>query len=244
MSTLDALEPERTPECVSDYAFDRWLACQVAADQRRAIEQHVASCARCAGRQARLLGEREAWRARLVPAALGANQKPKRVALPAAAAALALAAAGMLIVRSGPVMPEDGVRSKGPQSIGFYVKHGDAVRRGAHGEVVEPGDALRFLYTSEEDGFIAVLSVDAARRGAIYYPNEEANAVAIAAGHDVPLPLSTVLDDVAGPEQIFGVFCASPVELEPLRRALERDATAAPPPGCRFDQLLIEKKGR
>ena len=244
MSVLDALEPERTPECVSDYAFDRWLAGHAAADQRLAIEQHVASCARCSARQVRLQGEREAWRARPVPAALGASPKPKRVALPAAAAALALAAAAMLIVRGGPVAPEEGVRSKGPQSIGFYVKHGDGVRRGAHGEVVEPGDALRFLYTSEEDGFIAVLSVDAAQRGAIYYPDEQANAAAIAAGRDVPLPLSTVLDDVTGPEQIFGVFCASPVELEPLRRALERDASAAPPPGCRFDQLSIEKRRR
>jgi len=244
MSPLDALQPERTPECVSDYAFDRWLAGHAAADQRQAIEQHVARCARCSARQARLQGEREAWRARTVPAALGSSSKPKRVAVPAVAAALALAAAAMLIVRGSSLAPDEGVRSKGPQSIGFYVKHGDAVRRGAHGERVEPGDALRFLYTSEEDGFIAVLSVDAAQRGTIYFPNEAANAAAFAAGHDVPLPLSTVLDDVTGPERIFGVFCASPVALEPLRRALERDPTAAPPPGCRFDQLLIEKRGR
>ena len=32
------------------------------------------------------------------------------------------------------------------------------VRSGAAGEIVEPGDSLRFLYTSREAGYLAVLS--------------------------------------------------------------------------------------
>lgn len=251
MSPLAALEPERTAACVSDYAFDRWLAGALQAEERAAAEAHVASCARCERRLAQLEGERVAWHAAPL-APLTRQPAPSRVApvrkraalYAAASSALALAAAALLFLRPAPRAPEGGTRAKGPRSIGFYVKHGAAVRRGAHGEVVAPGDALRFTYSSERRGYLAVLSFDGARRASVYYPSDAAHTVPIEPGRDVPLPISTVLDGVLGQETLLGVFCETAVALEPLRRALEADPRAPPPPGCTIDRLAIEKRSQ
>jgi hypothetical protein len=244
MNPLAALEPERSPQCASDYALDRWLSGELQHAEAAALEAHVESCARCGERRALRTSERAEWQRRphgVIPGARIVKPKRMRASLLAASGVLAMAAAALLIVRGGEHTAPDTVRTKGTRSLGFYVKHGQGVRRGAQGEAVAPGDALRFVYTSEHAGYFAVLSVDGARRASIYYPSAADRAAAIEAGRDVPLPLSTVLDDVLGQEALFGVFCEQPIALEPLRRALEADARAVPPPGCSFDRLVIEK---
>ncbi len=46
----------------------------------------------------------------------------------------------------------------------------------------------------------------------------------------MPLPLGTRLDATTGEERLVGLFCSSPVELEPVRLALQKAPDAAPLP--------------
>jgi hypothetical protein len=109
---------------------------------------------------------------------------------------------------------------------------------------VVPGDALRFTYGATEGRYIAVLSLDGARRASTYYP--ASGAVRLEpSGAKVPLPLSTILDDTLGEETIYGVACAQPFDVEALRDALQR-APDRPPvvAGCDVARIVLHKEAR
>jgi hypothetical protein len=172
-------------------------------------------------------GVREEVRALPLPAALGRPAPRRRV--PAAAVAglgLALAASLFLVLRTPPAAE----RVKGP-GVGFamYVQHGTEVRRAAPGETVSPGDAVRFAVSTPRPAFVAVLSLDPAGKASVYFP-QAPRAAHVPAGSEVPLPLGTRLDATTGEERLLGIFCASAVELEPIREALEhgKDAVSLP----------------
>ena len=111
----------------------------------------------------------------------------------------------------------------------MFVQHGGEVRRAGPGESVAPGDAVRFAVSTPSPAFVAVLSVDPAGRASIYFP-EGPRAAHVAGGAEVPLPLGTRLDATTGEERLVGLFCSSPVELEPVRLALQKAPDAAPLP--------------
>src|SRR5690606_9245521 len=98
-----------------------------------------------------------------------------------------------------------------------------------------------FVYSSTRPRYLAVLSMDAARHASVYFPDGPA-AVEVAAGVDVALPSSILLDDVVGRETIYGVFCGGPFELEPLRRARESGGAIRAPEGCVVDELSFAKE--
>ena len=109
---------------------------------------------------------------------------------------------------------------------------------------MEPGDALRFTYGAKDARYVAVLSVDGAKRASTYYP--ASGAVRLEApGATVPLPLSTILDDTLGEETIYGVGCAQPFVVEALRDALQR-APGRPPvvAGCDVARIELHKEAR
>jgi hypothetical protein len=142
------------------------------------------------------------------------------------------AAAAMLIV----LRPANVERRKGSEvALGMYVQHEGFVRRAAPGEVVSPGDALRFTATSP-GAYVAVLSLDPRGVASIYFP-----IAAIPAGTDVALPSATRLDDTVGEERIVALFCDAPVDLEPVRASLGRGRLAAPD-GCQVAKWNFVKR--
>jgi hypothetical protein len=238
------LEP-RAEGCLSDLAIDVLLAGDASPDDAEAARSHAASCETCKARLAALTKEKEAFAAPLVvprPARAARARRFQTVAF--GASALALAAALFLVVRSKPRpdTPGETTRSKGSSHIGFYVKHGGAVTLGAPGQIVAPGDALRFVYSTGEAKHLAVLSLDGARHASVYYPSGGA-AERIEPGRDQALPRSTILDATLGKETLYGLFCDAPVTLEPLRADLEATGMVPSPPGCEVDAVEIEKRG-
>jgi hypothetical protein len=179
---------------------------------------------------------------RLVPSAdaggpAGAG-RPRRASwrLPAAAAAAGLAAAASVLLLLRPAE-----RTKGPGfALGMYVQHGSEVRRAGPGEVVAPGDAVRFAVTTPAGGYVAVLSLDPKGRGSVYYPLG-ARAAPVAAGAEVLLPLGMRLDGTLGEERIMALFCTSAVELEPVRAALE-GGNEHVPVGCQVARWSFVKR--
>jgi hypothetical protein len=233
----------RPDECLSDFALDRRLGSELGAEEETLARGHIASCPRCAGRWTLLRAERDAFAAEapaLRARALPGRGRPRRWL--AAGMCAVSAAVAALVLTSAP--EREGTRSKGGVwRLGFYVSHAGAVREGAPGERVQPGDALRFTYGAADARYVAVLSLDGARRASTYYPasggprREEPGA-------DVALPLSTVLDDALGEETIYGVACLRPFDPEALRRSLEREPGRAPslPEGCSVDVIVLHKE--
>jgi hypothetical protein len=147
----------------------------------------------------------------------------------------------VLVVRKSD--PDGKTRTKGALvGFRFFVDHAGRVRAGGPDERVEPGDALRFVFSTRGTRYLAVLSVDGARRASTYYPVSGSPPRA-SPGVNVPLPVSTVLDDTLGRETIFGIACPASFDVEGWRRALERAPDWPPAPvDCDVEMIVIHKE--
>jgi hypothetical protein len=212
--------------CMSDLLLDELIGGLLSERERRAARNHLLSCLVCRRRFTQIENA-----ARIVLPALPRKSSWLAVTTLAAAAGVALA-----FVIPAP----DAVRIKGGERLGFYVKEGGAMRRGAPQEIVHPGDQLRFFYSMGKERYVAVLSLDGAKRASVYYPLG-ARAVLHRGGQNVALPLATELDGTLGREIIFALFCDRPIDLEPIRAAMELGAEPGPPE-CSVDRIAIEKK--
>ncbi len=143
--------------------------------------------------------------------------------------------------RANQQVPEDpAVRAKGGFRLGFFVRRGNSVFRGGHGESLRPGDALQFTVSAPRAGYLAVLSRDGSGQSSVYYP-EGKRAAPVEAGEQI-LPQSTVLDDVLGHEKLHAVLCEQSFELQSvLERVAEGRGAPLGGPGCSVDTIEIEK---
>ena len=192
-------ERTRSEECLSDFALDDLVG-------ERKRSPHLDGCGFCSARYRELEEARDRF---VMPA--------RRRSPPVRAIGLALAAC-LAAIFFWPAS-EDGFRTKGGPRIGFYVKHGEAVRRGSDGDQLAPKDAIRFSYSADRAYHLAVLSIDPMGAVSVYYPEGDRTHLE-AAGNDVALPLSTVLDESVGREKIFALFCEQPIDLARTKDAL------------------------
>ena len=219
--------------CHSQLKLDRYLLGELPEAEAAEMRVHVESCEACRAAVEQMRPE-PLPPLRVVPLPLRRARKWPRIA--AAAAGLA-AAAGALLVAQRPA----GERVKGPGfSLSMYVQHGGDVRLAAPGERVEAGDAVRFAVSAPAATYVAVLSLDPRGRASVYFPLGP-SAEMVDAGRDVPLPVATRLDDSAGEERVVGLFCPSPVALEPVRAALQRGGDFVPD-GCQVTRWSFTKR--
>src|SRR6185295_14637782 len=94
-------------------------------------------------------------------------------------------------------------------SLDFFVQHQGRVRAGADGEIVAPGDALRFVYSAGRPLYLAIAGVDAAGRIDLYHASKAREP----AGSEVALPSAVQLDDRLGEERFHALFCDEPIDL-------------------------------
>lgn len=220
------------PACHSALQLDRFLAGELDASEADELRAHLSQCAPCSAALDEMRPREPLPPLRVVaPAA-----RRWKARLVAAAAGLAAAASALLIARR-----PDGERTKGPGfSIAAYVQHAGEVRRAGAGEVVSPGDALRFAVAVPANGYLAVLSVDPQARASIYYPASD-RAAPVSGGGEVALPLGTRLDASVGEERITALFCDAPIELEPVRASLEKGSLHLPA-GCQVARWNFVKR--
>jgi hypothetical protein len=204
---------------VSELAIDRMLAGELAAIDAAALRDHAASCARCGA----ALDDALAFRQLPLPAL--ALPRARWLRFAPVAASVAAAAAAVLVVLTWPRAEPDGdqVRTKGSSIAGFFVAHGDAVRRGAQTETVMPGDRIEFTTTTTEPAWFAAISSD----GSVYVAPTR-----VEPGRDRVLPAAVELDDALGSEVVTGVFCAEAFDAK------------APPADCTRDHFTLVKVPR
>jgi hypothetical protein len=242
------------PECCpSDLRFDQYTAGELDASTRRPFEEHTRRCPRCLERMRALDAQREAFLgeasnmpalASLVGPGHATVPRPRRIVHRGAgiAGVLALAASFLIVLKLQPEPhPPDGVRTKGAARLAFFVKRGALVSRGRSGNPLQPGDVVRFIYSSERAAYLALINLDA-RGVTTYFPSGSGTARQVGAGTDVALDFGVELDRNPGEERVFGVFCPAPFALAPLTAALEADKALPELPGCDVDELVLNKQ--
>ena len=250
---MNAVHPHEA-SCPSRLRFDQLIAGELEPAQAAHLEVHAAVCARCRAR----LAEQRRGHAQLspeLPAALIARvreRQPQRATRARRAlrwsAPLLAAAALFLSWRAWPAAPSergtDGVRTKGNAQLAFHVLHDGVVRPGDDGERVQAGDRIQFAYTSSRDAYLAIVSIDAAGKASTYY-GQDGRAAPIPAAHNAELERSTELDATLGPENVYALLCAQPIELAPILRALEREPQRPPAAsGCTVERYALLKVAR
>jgi hypothetical protein len=247
------MQLEDREACATDLAFDQWFAHEYTPGRTARFEEHLRICTRCRVRGE--LFERE--RAKFLASAptLSANETRLRqlraispgrrrfsVARWLPFAVAAVAALGLVpAIRSLTSDAADGgVRSKGGFYVGFYVKHGEAVRPGASGDVVHPGDQLRFTVSSKKPVYLALLGRDE-HTASVYFP-AAFDAARIAAGSEEPLDFSLELDPQLGTELLFAVACPIAFPVAPLRAALQTERNLKLPADCQIERITLQKE--
>ncbi|HMI92033.1 MAG TPA: DUF4384 domain-containing protein [Polyangiales bacterium] len=256
---MNAMHPNEA-SCPSRLRFDRLIAGELEPAQARELERHAHGCARCGALLDGVRRDHAAFAEAALPDAVVQRVQPRKrstrwstlASAPLAAGPL-LAAAGVLIVWSAwaawPAAPNGTqlgeVRTKGGgPTLGFYVLHDGVVRPGIDGERVQPGDRLEFAYSSVRDAYLAVVSVDAARKTSAYYA-QDGHAVGVSAASRAVLDRSTELDGTLSPERVYALLCDQAIAVEPVLRALEREPEAAPVvPGCTVERYSLLKVAR
>ena len=209
----------------SELSFDKYLAGELTGDAAAVLREHAASCARCGESLDSALATRDAFVFENPRLSTSRRWRSAAISAPLAAAA------AIALVLAWP-RTHAAVRTKGTAIVGFFVAHGDAVRRGALGDTVTPGDRLQLVTSATEPGWFAAISDDSLGVRSVYVP-----LVHIEPGRERAVPGAIELDAELGRETVSGVFCAGP--FEPQHIDLSR-----PPAGCTIDRFTLDKVAR
>jgi len=227
--------------------------------EARRVEEHVAACAECRAaldeidanvaeygaraddHLAQLMDRiaREPAAAEVVPL----RARRSRL-VPVAIAAGSLAAAAVLALVLVPVLtgPDAGgdrpdVLFKGSLAVEIVAKRGADQFLVTDGAGLRPGDAIRFVVTTGEPGWLTVFSIDAAGRLSPFYPDSEPSddpePLWIARAGRQELPGSIILDDSRGHEEIVVIFSATAFD----RASAHRKVTGARSPAAAAEVL-------
>jgi anti-sigma factor RsiW len=231
----------RPETCLSDLSLDEWASGELDAADRERVTEHLADCARCRGRRDELERERAtfyaaapSWQSHALRAIPKRRAVLRQVAFAATLAALAALVAVAVVPGREPY-----TQQKGGPSIGYFVKRDERVLLGDSATRLQPGDLLRFTYSSEQARYLALFSRDS-RTASVYFPTGT-RAVRVPAGREVALDFSVQLDDAPGDESVHGLFCAESFELEPLRAALAASGQLPVTGACRLHTLTLRK---
>ena len=230
---------QRAEGCLTDLAFDAWSSGELDAQVRERAQAHVATCERCRLRHAELEAVRNEFYATAPSfSAHAQSTRPKRSQhVSKWVFSLALAAAVALIFTPG-LRP--GTRQKGGPSLGYFVKRGEQVFEGERDTTLQPGDLIRFTYSSREPRYLALFGWDS-HTASVYFPTNSAHAERVQSQMDVGLDFSVELDAAQSDEQVHALFCNSSYELQPLVAALQETGQLPVPTDCQKVNVTLHK---
>ncbi len=244
----------RPPSCLSDLTLDRIVA--GAPTTRATVETHLATCALCTQRLAEL--RRLNVRAALVLAD-GPRKLRRRLwrrTIVRTTQTFAAAAAMLALVVLLPMWRKPGghERTKGqalPLELSVVARQADGrVVELAPGGVVHPGDAVRFVLSTGQEGDVVVLGLDAAGKVSVYVA-DGGRGLHVPSGVRQPMPGSIVLDATPGAERVVALLCPreqSVADAVDAARARLTEAARDPHrtgelhlPGCAESDWMMEK---
>jgi hypothetical protein len=219
-------------ECPSRYTLVRMLADDLPADERDALSRHLEGCEPCRQKLAEMQANADSYaadgeehlarlRTQLGRQAERAPARPTWLRLAPAGGALAAAAAVLLFLLPALEGPEsrpspDDIRFKGTMAFEIVARRVDRQFRVQQGTELLPGDALRFVVTVSEPGYLTVFSVDASGGVSPFYPDsdpaEDGAPLALDRAGRHELEGSVILDRSRGDECLAVVFSPEPFD--------------------------------
>jgi hypothetical protein len=245
-----------TARCPSDLALEAHLLDPAGSK----VADHVATCARCGERLARMRAEGEEFARSVFPATVEAVEaaaarppwwRRSLVLLPLPA--LAAAAAVLLLVRPA-APPDDYLGSKGSAphpTLSIFAATGAGVAQLLDGQPVAATASIRFRVRSPPGCHLWVVSVDGAGGVSRLYP--ASGEAARPAPGESELPGGAVLDGRAGPERVYAICGRTPLpwpaveaSLHPVAPSEEAIRHKSPPRGLplgtTWSSVLLEKR--
>jgi hypothetical protein len=185
-----------------------------------AARAHVESCERCRADLTATESAMAHFKSAILPRTV-AKLRPAptwRRWLPALLVPVLAAAAVMLwLGRKAPVEPDIGI--KGDVTFQVFAKRGTEVLQLRDGTKLRAGDAIRFVAGAQTARYLLIGSVDGSGKATLYYPYGGPRSGEIGK-MPAELPGSIVLDAAPGPERLFAIFSAQPIEGDAMTRAL------------------------
>jgi hypothetical protein len=237
---------QRAEGCLTDLTFDAWSSGELDMPGRERAATHVALCEHCRRRQAQLEAGRTEFYAAApsfsehtlptLPALPTLRPAPKRPQRGIALASLAALAATLFFMSS----PPPGTRHKGGPSLGYFVKRGEHVFEGDRGTALQPGDLIRFTYSSQQPRYLALFGWDS-RSASVYFPSNSDRAARVQSQADVGLDFSLELDATQSDEQVHALFCQDSYEIAAILQALRNTGQLPVPPNCQKISVSLRK---
>lgn len=181
---------------------------------------HIAECARCRADLANAEAAMAHFERSVLPRTLSAIAQRRRRWWWIVPSVLAPALAALALVWwiRTPAPADDPVRIKGDLTFQVFAnRHGEVipVRDGTH---LEAGDSIRFVVGAQAP-YVMIASIDGAGHPSIYYPYEgERSGTATPSPSE--LPGSIILDAAGGPERVFALASATPLDAHVVTRVL------------------------
>lgn len=235
---LGAIRSLRTDQCVSDYELDRLVVGALKGSDASDVETRIAACNHCRERLEAFQTARAEFARRPTPMWLGGRRARRRLGISATIAAAA--AAALLLFRPADQDPAS-IRLKGPDYFGYTIVRPDGTIRGDQDSAMAtPGDELQWHFRTSEERYVAVLSRDPVGHISVYYPDGP-EAALLLVGQKQALPLALRLDATIGEEELLGLICKTPVQLEPVRSRLQ-SGNATFPEQCTVRRYTLTKR--
>lgn len=232
--------------------------------ERSGLSQHLDGCEVCKARLARMEKEGEDFRRFVLPATLDAvvdantrrrfsfNFNGWYVAVPAMAAAAALAVVVLPKLRQDERPPDDYVGEKGGLALTVWTPTEKGPTNIADGGRVNPSAALRFSVRpgNLKNCHLWLLSVDEAGQISRIYPTQGDKGAQIT--QKTSLPGGAVLDGKTGLERLYAVCSPEPIAYGQVESAVRASASpesirkatplAGLPKGAAQTTVLLDKK--
>lgn len=240
-------------DCVSRFVLMQLQAGDLSKESRAATLQHIESCERCSEAYLSLQenvalfeqGE-SAHLERLMPridhqSQTNRRQRFRKIATWTSAAAAAVALFILVFFMRTTPVEDEVIAFKGGLSVSMIAQREGRqfeVKGGTH---LRENDALRFVVTTAQKGYLFVFSVDATGRISSYYPEsdplEDPAPLKIDQVGRHALPGSVVLDDAVGEEAFVVIFSLSPFR----RDSVVEDWGADKPSLATGKEMLVEE---
>ncbi|HVK84465.1 MAG TPA: zf-HC2 domain-containing protein [Kofleriaceae bacterium] len=211
----------------SSLDLDALAAGKLPSAEATAVRAHVAECARCRADLAAAESACAHFTRDVLPRTLPAlrARAPKRTRWWAIAPAILVPAFAVLALvwwtgrqPAGPPDEPD-LLIKGGMSFQVFANRGGEVIPVRDGTRLAAGDSIRFVVGTGGPRYVIVASIDGAGNTTIYYPYDGERS-GDATKSPTELPGSIVLDTSPGPERVFALASAEPLEGGAVKRAL------------------------
>jgi len=159
---------------------------------------------------------------------------------PDAATALATAAAAIAVIIVRPNRGDEDIAVKGePITLTIHRAGGPGSQPLATGDVVLPGDRIRFEVHAARRGYVAIVGVDGSGATTVYVPFASSDPVDFDPATGAVLPGAIKLDATPGDEHFYAVYASERFSIDSVAAALREHR--ALPAGVVAAEVVLHK---